>query len=299
MRKFLSLVAIMVIAISAFAQDPQKETVIVEEFVYTAQWKTASETTHGLRGVVLQAFIEKGRFNVVDAEQNAVLKKLNETRKANTEESVNASNVLNAESAEVYKSLGAKYLIQGNVTIINSDWVKKALSDEYNYRGEINVTLTIHNIADGSIVGSEALVLTGYHDDSSELAVSGAVQGSKNDIMKFVDRQFPFTTHIEQVEKSNKKGEAQELYIVGGTEMGVQKGQTFVVKLTKTIGSRTTQVEIGKLKAKEVMDGLTLCVVTKGGLEIADEYKKSGNFSNLVVISDKMVFNLGRDLLGL
>ena len=89
------------------------------------------------------------------------------------------------------------------------------------------------------------------------------------------------------------------MYIVGGTEMGVQKGQTFVVKLTKTIGSRTTQVEIGKLKAKEVMDGLTLCVVTKGGLEIADEYKKSGNFSNLVVISDKMVFNLGRDLLGL
>lgn len=289
MKKFLSLVAIMVIAISAFAQDPQKETVIVENFYYLTSVVDGSEIANGIRDAFVQGFIQKGRFNVVDAHLDATLQKFNEKRKQNSEENVDASNVLDAETTEAYKALGAKYIVQGQVTSVNNNWVKKALSeDKYNWQSEITVSLTIHNIVDGSIHASEQMRIMGWDNEKAALAQSSAIRGASDDVKKLVDKHFPFTTHIEQVEKSNKKGEAQELYIVGGTEMGVQKGQTFVVKLVKKIGSRTTQVEIGKLKAKEVMDGLTLCTVTKGGKEIAEEYKQSGDFSKLVVISDKM-----------
>lgn len=294
-KTFLSIIAILCVTISASAQS-QKETVIVDDFVYSAQWNTAHETTQALRGVVLQAFIEKGRFNVVDAEQNAALRKLNETRMANTEENVDASNVLDSESTEVYKSLGAKYLVQGDVTIINANRGKDALSDKYVYKGEVTLSLTVHNIVDGSIAATESIVLTGSDDNSKDLAISSAVRMGDDDIMDFVDEHFPFTTYIEQIEKQNKKGDAKELYIAGGTELGVEKGQTFVVKMIKKIGSRTTQVEIGKLEAKEIMDGITLCIVTKGGKEISEEYKKTGDFSNIVVVSDKISFfgGLGR-----
>jgi hypothetical protein len=70
--------------------------------------------------------------------------------------------------------------------------------------------------------------------------------------------------------------------------MGVQKGQTFIVRVLKQIGSKTTLIEIGKLKAKEVLDGVTLCTVSKGGAEIAEIFKNTGNFSSLVIESDKI-----------
>lgn len=288
MKKILSLLTFALIAnVCMYAQDLVKETVIVDRFVSTTNHNLASETTHALRDMALQAFTEKGRFNLVDSEQNAVLQKLNSTRKQYSEESVNASNVLDEESTEVYKSLGAKYLVQGRVTNLSVTYVESENSSPY-YKGEVTLVLTVHNIADGSVKASETLEFMGIDSNVPKQAVDDAVKSTKLKIMAFVDRHFTFITRIEQIEVMSKKGAAKELYIAGGTEMGVQKGQTFIVRVSKQIGSKTTLVEIGKLKAKEVMDGVTLCTVSKGGAEIAEIFKKSGNFSSFVIESDKI-----------
>ena len=92
--------------------------------------------------------------------------------------------------------------------------------------------------------------------------------------------------------KKGKVPAAKTLYILGGTEMGVAKGQLFVVKQIKQIGSRTTQVEIGKLKAIEAMDGLTKCTVTKGGVEINEIFNSQGKEA-LVVVSAGEAFLSG------
>lgn len=288
MKKILlGIVALLAANVCVLAQDLVKETVIVDRFVSTTNHNLASETTQALRDMALQAFTEKGRFNLVDSEQNAVLQKLNSTRKQYSEESVNASNVLDEESTEVYKSLGAKYLVQGRVTNLSVTYVESENSSPY-YKGEVTLVLTVHNIADGSVKASETLEFMGIDSNVPKQAVDDAVKSTKLKIMAFVDRHFTFITRIEQIEVMSKKGAAKELYIAGGTEMGVQKGQTFIVRVSKQIGSKTTLVEIGKLKAKEVMDGVTLCTVSKGGAEIAEIFKKSGNFSSFVIESDKI-----------
>jgi hypothetical protein len=270
-----------------YAQDLVKETVIVDRFISTTDHVLALETTHALRDMALQAFTEKGRFNIVDSEQNAVLQKLNSTRKQYSEESVNASNVLDDESTEVYKSLGAKYLVQGRLTNLSVSYVETTNSSPY-YRGEVTLVLSVHNIADGSVKASETLEFIGIDSEVARQAVDDAVKSTKSKIMAYVDRHFTFITRIEQIEVMSKKGVAKELYIAGGTEMGVQKGQTFIVRVLKQIGSRTTLIEIGKLKAKEVLDGVTLCTVSKGGEEISQIFKNTGNFSTLVIESDKL-----------
>lgn len=288
MKKILSLLAFALIAnVCMYAQDLVKETVIVDSFESTTDHVLALETTHALRDMALQAFTEKGRFNIVDSEQNAVLQQLNSTRKQHSEESVNASNVLDEESTEIYKSLGAKYLVQGRVTNLSVTYVEAQNSSPY-YKGEVTLVLTVHNIADGSVKASETLEFMGIDSDVAKQSVDDAVKSTKSKIMAFVDRHFTFITHIEQIEVMTKKGVAKELYIAGGTEMGVQKGQTFIVRVLKQIGSKTTLIEIGKLKAKEVMDGVTLCTVTKGGEEISQIFKNTGNFSTLVIESDKL-----------
>jgi hypothetical protein len=288
MKKVLSLLAFVLIAnVCMYAQDLVKETVIVDRFISTTDHVLALETTHALRDMALQAFTEKGRFNIVDSEQNAVLQKLNSTRKQYSEESVNASNVLDDESTEVYKSLGAKYLVQGRLTNLSVSYVETTNSSPY-YRGEVTLVLSVHNIADGSVKASETLEFIGIDSEVARQAVDDAVKSTKSKIMAYVDRHFTFITRIEQIEVMSKKGVAKELYIAGGTEMGVQKGQTFIVRVLKQIGSRTTLIEIGKLKAKEVLDGVTLCTVTKGGEEISQIFKNTGNFSTLVIESDKL-----------
>jgi hypothetical protein len=288
MKKVLSLLAFLLIAnVCMYAQDLVKETVIVDRFISTTDHVLALETTHALRDMALQAFTEKGRFNIVDSEQNAVLQKLNSTRKQYSEESVNASNVLDDESTEVYKSLGAKYLVQGRLTNLSVSYVETTNSSPY-YRGEVTLVLSVHNIADGSVKASETLEFIGIDSEVAKQSVDDAVKSTKSKIMAYVDRHFTFITRIEQIEVMSKKGVAKELYIAGGTEMGVQKGQTFIVRVLKQIGSRTTLIEIGKLKAKEVLDGVTLCTVSKGGEEISQIFKNTGNFSTLVIESDKL-----------
>ena len=287
MKKFLSLIAIALVAVNVFAQEPQKETVIVELFTRT---NVVSEyVASGVRSGVLENFIDKGRFNVVDAATNSQLQALN-AKRVSSDVNVDASNVLSAETTDVYKSLGANYLIKGHLTNWSKSYVK--YGDEYTNKVEINFTLTAYRISDGAVIGTKTLSLTGQNKEDWEIAEQKAISSSRFSVTSFVDEFFPFTTSIEQIEEVTKKSAAKTLYILGGTEMGVAKGQMFVVKQIKQIGSRTTQVEIGKLKAVEAMEGLTKCTVVKGGVEINDIFNNQGKEA-LVVISAGEAFLAG------
>lgn len=275
--KFLSVVMMSALCFvgSAKAQetsDPQKETVIVDEFTRTTA--VPAYLTEGIRANVIEGFVSKGRFHVVDALTNDALKALSAKRVA--EDNVDASNVMNSESEAVYKSLGAKYLIKGKVTDRTVTREKDVLSDSYSWYSKISLSLTVYNILDGSTVASKNIQLTGVNSDSSEKADMNAVEDAKKEMRSFVDANFKFKTFIEMIESVDKKKGAKELYIVGGNEMGIKKGQVFKVYYVKQIGSRTANQEIGALKADEVMDGLTKCNVTKGGVEINDIFNSEG-----------------------
>lgn len=293
-RFFAVMVASLLLSLNSFAQDdPQKETVIVDLFSRITSVPVSIK--EGVRGGVLQGFIQKGRFNVVDAETNAQLMELNKDR--NTEEAVDASNVLNANSESVYKALGAKYLVTGCVVSITHTKEKALLSDKLQCKSLIKFTLNVHNIVDGATVCTENLEVSGYDDKSYDSADNYAVSSVAKTASKFVDRNFKFETFIEALESVDKKKGVKELYVVGGTEMGVQKNQLFKVYAVKKIGSRTTKQEIGQLKAVEPMDGITKCNVLKGGIEINDIFNNQGKEA-LVVISDKKRDGIG-DVFGL
>lgn len=283
--KVLSLVAMSALmfagkSVAQETSDPQKETVIVDEFSKTPSIST--DITEGIRANVIEGFVAKGRFHVVDALTNDALKALSAKRVA--EDNVDASNVMSGESEAVYKSLGAKYLVKGKVTDRSVSREKDLLGDSYSWHSKISFTLTVYNIIDGSTVASKNIQLTGVDSNSSDKADMSAVENAKNEMRSFVDTYFKFKTFIEMIESADKKKGAKELYIVGGNEMGIKKGQVFKVYYVKQIGSRTVNQEIGALKADEVMDGLTKCNVTKGGTEINDIFNNEGR-DKLVVES--------------
>lgn len=264
-----------------FAQsDPVKETVIIDLFTKTAH--VPDYIRDGVRAGVIQGFSEKGRFNLVDASTNAELTKLNANR--NTEEAVTAENVLNAETSNVYKALGAKYLLKGQITSITTVDDKDVLTGNPQKKTTIAFSMTVYDITDGSTVGSEICEAMGFGKKTHE-AEDSACKDARDEALKFADKYFKFTTFIEQLGEKHKKKGLIDVYIIGGTEMGVQKNQLFKVFVKRQIGSRWTQQEIGKLKAVEPMDGISRCLVTKGNQEIEEIFNTTGKEA-LVVVSD-------------
>ena len=66
-----------------------------------------------------------------------------------------------------------------------------------------------------------------------------------------------------------KKDKAESVYISLGSKHGVAEGAYFAVCIERQVAGRTSQKEIGQLKAKGVEgEDLTLCEVKKGGKEI-------------------------------
>lgn len=275
----MSAVALLSLGTLRAQTDPQKETVIVDQFGRTNV--VSSYLCEGVRNGVISGFTSKGRFHVVDAATNSALLDMNKDR--NNEENVTVENVLNPNTEAVYKSLGANYLITGTV-VNHTTTQEKDIFGTMQNKSLLKFSLTVYRISDGATLGSESLEATGYDAKSSDAADNGAINDVVGEALKFVDKYFKFETYIEQLEVVDKKKGAKELYIVGGIEMGVQKNQQFIVFVEKQIGSRTTKQEIGRLKAVEPMDGLSRCVVTKGNLEIMNFFNEG---KKLVVVSDK------------
>ena len=281
LKLFSAALAMLLSSAALSAQsDPVKETVIIDLFTGTGHVK--DYIRDGVRAGVIQGFTEKGRFNLVDAATNAEIVSLNANR--NTEVAVTAENVLNADAVNVYKALGAKYLLKGQVTSITTVDTKNIITGNPEKKTTIAFSMTVYNIADGSTVGSEICEAMGFAKNTHE-AEDSACKDAKDEARKFVDKHFKFTTFIEQLGEVHKKKGLIDVYIVGGIEMGVEKNQLFKVYVKKQIGSRWTQQEIGKLKAVEPMDGLSRCVVQKGNIEIAEIFNTTGKEA-LVVVSE-------------
>lgn len=257
--------------IGASAQeDPSKETVIIDPFTYSAQ---ASATARdNVRSAVISGFSNVGRFFVVDATTDARLSKLFENRTA--EEVVNDAN-WKTESEAAYKSIGAKKLLKGSVELL---YEHSKINDDGDrvYYTDVNFTLQVFDITNGAMSGSESykyseLSLTSYADSFND-----ALKKITKDMTQFCNKYFKMESYILELGEADKKGNITDLWISGGTEMGISNGTIFKVLAEKKIGPKVTRVAIGEVIAKEVLDGLTRCEITdkKGGEAIKTRFNE-------------------------
>ena len=134
------------------------------------------------------------------------------------------------------------------------------------------------------------------HADSKDGAFNDAMKDLRKGMVGFVDKHFKFETYILELGEADKKGRVKELYISGGTEMGVAKKTRFKVFLERKIGPKVTKSEIGTIVAVEVMEGVTKCQVASGEDAIKEKFN---NGDKLVVILDKQGTAAGGFLKGL
>lgn len=274
---------------SALAQDDvpelKKETVIIDQFTYTNAVSSAARDN--IRAAALSGMVNRGRFVAVDALTSDKLAALYANR--NYEDDVNDAN-WQAESQTAFKELGAQKLIHGQVN--NLSFSSETKDGKTTHKAQITFTLKVYNIMDGSVIGSKDIQSTGSSSKSNEAAFDSAVSSINTQMTAFVDEYFKFETAIIEMGEADKKGRIKSVYIAGGSEMGVSTGTVFNVYGERVIGGRTTRQEIGKIVAKEVMDGVTKCNVTKGDEVIKAKFNDK---EKMVVVSagERMFAGLG------
>lgn len=271
MKKIFSFVAlIMLCAISAFAQDNDqnaKKGVCVDEFTFNSSIGTNWVTN--LRNNVMEGILKTGRVQVIDITTLKDLPKEQQDRLAKI------------------KELGVDVLLEGHYNSL--DCQAKTKDGKTHYETASDFNLTLKNTETGEIIGTQNFKNTWYSGETAEESVTSALKEAIDDMRKFVDNNFKMEAIIKALDQVHPKKGAKTVYISVGSDAGVRVGgggidsvlngsaaNMFDVFQEVMIANEPVAKKIGTLKAKEVMGAnLTLCTVTKGGVEIQKAFEQN------------------------
>jgi alanyl-tRNA synthetase len=113
---------------------------------------------------------------------------------------------------------------------------------------------------------------------SPEQAISKAIKNIEDKVDEFVDRNFPQSFSIVEIQEKDSKGNATKVLIAGGSAFGLKKSDKLkVVELVEidVNGKKLIRKkEIGELKIIKVEDeNFSICSVNSGGLEINNKFE--------------------------
>lgn len=283
MKKILLAIMFGVMALCTYAQSNTegKEKVYIDYFSHSRD--ISNTMAEALRSKVIEGIHEMNRVVLIDVASDEALKK-----EAIRRQEESAMGDVTARSEEM-KTLGARYLIQGQISSMTATR-KKDDDGKIYYKGSVSYTLKVVDPSDGTLKGTQTFThegLTGGRGDTSEEAILKTLDYVKLSMDDFVDEYFKIEGTIVQIEEvKNKK--AKTVYIDLGKAKGVLESQKFLVYAEVDIAGEISRKEIGQLNVKEVLSaGRSLCKVTKGGEEI---FRLNQEGTKLVVVSRKQTF---------
>mgnify|MGYP002672487679 CR=1 FL=1 len=177
-----------------------------------------------------------------------------------------------AKAVDVARERNADCLLTAQITSFTG---KKETSKEgkVTYKTTLEYSWVITNVADGSTRGSKKETHYGSSGSGYDAAYADAFILVPDDMKKLVNDQFRVSGEIKSIAETHPKKGAKTLYISVGSDDGVAQGNAFEVYKEVEIAGETISEKIGELKAKDIKSGsLTLCNVTKGGVEIQNAF---------------------------
>jgi hypothetical protein len=242
MKKLLVLAAMMMAAMSGFAQD-DKSYVCVAVFENATGTSSYKSVTNTLRNEIMEGIMATTRIEVLD---------------------ITTQNLPSNKNAllEALKEKGINYLLEGKLNAITTGYT----TDGKSRKAEVNSTLTLTDV-ETKLTKSTVTYNESGIGKTTDAAILDAVSDTRKNMEKFVDDNFKVAATIKTLDQvDEKKGVVKSCYISTGGDAGVQRGQIFEVFAEVEVAGERVSKKIGELKAKEVLSGtLTLCDVKNGG----------------------------------
>ncbi len=271
--KFVYCLVVVIAFIGGFvqkihAQKPYKEVVIVDPFVESRGVEPS--VCDGVRNGVMSKLSKLGNLEIVDPLVDARLSKLYVNRKI--EDVINDTN-WKTESEVIYKSMSATKLLRVqidsySVQDINALSKKSIMGGIAVHIVKLNFTLSVYNIADGTLIGSESFNGRVISEMSSEPSFNKIFEKASKDMNTFFGKYFKVKTYVLELGDVDKKGVIKYFWTLGGANIGIVKGMVFQVLLEKKIGSNVIYQPIDFVVAKEVHETTARCELSNAKMSM-------------------------------
>jgi hypothetical protein len=232
--------------------------------------------------MVTNAFVKTKRFNIVDRTKMDALKKEKELQK--TQDFIDGSVIQQGVS------LGANYLISGHVLSVKADQMRAEDGNgrvTITYKAKLSINLKVIDVATGQVItsetiepksGSSLLGAFGIGASSANDAIAKSIEGIEEKVDEFVNKNFPLTFSLVEIQEKNGNGEASKILISGGSGFGLKKGDKMkVVEIIEMqVNGKKIQrkKEIGEVKITKVEDeNFSICNVNSGGMDITNKFE--------------------------
>ena len=282
MKKIFIATALF-IGINSFVQAQEKTGVGILAFTFVKD-AARSQDVNSIQETVTNAFVKTKRFNIVDRSKMDALKKEKDLQKS--EDFIDGTVIAQGVS------LGANFLISGHVISAQAERMETAPSSTtgqviVTYKAKLSISLKVIDVATGQVITSETIEpkggsalggMMGTAPSSPEAAISKAIKGIEEKIDDFVNKNFPATFPIVEIQEKDSKGNATKVMIAGGSAFNLKKGDKLKVIEVSTIEVNGKKLErkkeIGELKITKVEDeNFSTCSVSSGGIDVNAKFE--------------------------
>jgi hypothetical protein len=278
MKKLYIAAVLGILSVSGFSQS--KTIVGIMPFKSSASGNENSVSDNNsqritaIQDAVSDAFLSAKRFTLVEREKMGQI---------NTEKKTQQSeDFIDGQVVEQSKSLGASYIVTGNVSEASFEekqsnfsgiGVGKLALPIANRTAKVSFNLKVIDVSTGEIMASDNF-------SASAKGKSGfdtALQTIKPGIEKFIKDNFKIIVSVASVEEKGTGGEALKVLISGGSSLGFKSMTTlkvFELSFLMIDGKKIPRKkELGKIQIANVEDeNFSLCTVLNGGAEIAKRF---------------------------
>lgn len=277
-RKFLFTVIVFLTCTALYAQ---KERLIVHQFTKSPEVNDGDFIT--VRNMVISAFDESGRFEMLNAGQQELIDKESVSRVSS-----NAIYDMDSNAGDI-KTKANRYALDGEVSVCKV--TKEVYEGTDSYACILVYTVSIIDLEENATVvtetykhtppaigkvaeglGSSALgLLAGRASgeaNTPDKAKQKVFKHINNDIKKLVNEVFPLQGNIFAEDYTVNKDKLTACFINIGEAHGVKEGNKFTIFESVTrVGTEIVE-EVGELSVVNVHKEVAECKVTKGGKEV-------------------------------
>jgi hypothetical protein len=269
-RQVFALLVLLIACCNSFAQNKTLIGIVPFKSAssnndYYSRNNSAGENKTAIQDAVADAFLKTKRFSLVEREKMDQLKSEKNLQKD--------EDFIDGQVIEQSKSLGAQYVVLGNVSKANvetKDTYLPVVGKTTSTVAEIAFSIRIVDVATGEIIASSSFNKTAKGKNSYETALTEI----KPEIEIFIKDNFKIIASIASIEEKGSNGEATKVLISGGSATGVLEKNSFkVYEVSEMLvdGKKLTRKKtIGKVIVAKVEDeNFSVCTVLEGGADIA------------------------------
>lgn len=273
----------------SFAQK-EKITVGITYFSYPS-YKERNYVEQ-VNEIIANEFVKAGRFTVVDRTKLQTIKAEQELQKT--------EDFLDSKVIEQGRTLGAKYIITGQLVSIATSSAYSVELKKYVYTASVLTSIKLIDVETSQVLQAEtfgrgqsnAPVEGGFFrqmmagscdvggtgnstDEALRYAMSNLACGVKN----WIKRVFPVMVTVVEIQETHKKKGAKKILIAGGTDIGLAvRKEVAIIEFVKTNVDGKELIrkkEIGRAEVIKVEDeNFAICEILDGGLDIQDRIEK-------------------------